>query len=84
MSCCEHVAGSAADVAAAVANVLRGLDYNDPGLEVAHRCYRVALDAAGLAPGHPDDELTESELQNLADHYATLAYRKSAERRSQQ
>lgn len=42
--------GAQADVAGAVANLLRATDSTDPGYEGIRRAYGVALEAAGLVP----------------------------------
>ncbi len=38
----------AATFCGAIANILRNTDPNDPGYEMARRCYGAALEAAGL------------------------------------
>lgn len=46
----QESAGRAADVAGAVANLLRATDSTDPAYEGVRRAYGVALEAAGLVP----------------------------------
>jgi hypothetical protein len=47
----QEAAGRAADVAGAVARLLRETSPSDPGYEKLREAYGVALDAAGLTEG---------------------------------
>lgn len=46
----DAIRGAQADVAGAVANLLRATDSTDPAYEGVRRAYGVALEAAGLVP----------------------------------
>lgn len=46
----QEAAGRAADLAGAVANLMRATDPTDPAYDGVRRAYGVALEAAGLVP----------------------------------
>ncbi len=80
-----------ADVAGAIANLLRATNRDDPGYEAVRRCYAVALDAAGLTstaaaldaavtqreavPGMPSEGPYPATLDECADEVAAWVRR---------